>query len=112
MFPRDIVCLRNISTLHKGDDDDDDNTLPTPSPQRNIILTDLKALIFEKFKKRSAKVQIYKTLIRPVVTYGYETWTLTKSDENLLRIFERKIQRRSMGRSKRGISGELNIMKN
>jgi len=25
VFPRDIVCLRNISTLHKGDDDDDDN---------------------------------------------------------------------------------------
>ena len=27
MFPRDIVCLRNMSinTLHKGDDDDDDN---------------------------------------------------------------------------------------
>ena len=34
MFPRDIVCLRNISIniLHKGDDnddddDDDDNTI-------------------------------------------------------------------------------------
>jgi hypothetical protein len=39
-------------------------------------------------------VQIYKTLIRPVVTYGYETLTLTKSDENLLRIFERKILRK------------------
>jgi len=27
VFPRGIVCLRNISinTLHKGDDDDDDN---------------------------------------------------------------------------------------
>ena len=27
VFPRDIVCLRNISinTLHKGDDDDDDD---------------------------------------------------------------------------------------
>jgi len=27
VFPRDIVCLRNMSinTLHKGDDDDDNN---------------------------------------------------------------------------------------
>jgi len=25
VFPRDVVCLRNISTLHKGDDDDDDD---------------------------------------------------------------------------------------
>ena len=25
MFPKDIVCLRNISTLHKGDYDDDNN---------------------------------------------------------------------------------------
>jgi len=28
--------------------------------------------------------------IRPVVTYGSETWTLTKSDVNLLRIFEKE----------------------
>jgi hypothetical protein len=29
VFPRDIVCLGNISinTLHKGDDDDDDNNI-------------------------------------------------------------------------------------
>jgi hypothetical protein len=47
--------------------------------------------------KRSVKMQIYKTLIRPVVTYGSENWTFTKSDENLLRIFERKILRNIHG---------------
>jgi len=25
MFPRNIVCLRNVNTQHKGGDDDDDD---------------------------------------------------------------------------------------
>ena len=41
MFPRDMVCLRNISvdTLHKGDtedDDDDDNNYINMSLVLNI----------------------------------------------------------------------------
>jgi hypothetical protein len=36
-------------------------------------------------------------MIRTVVTYGSETWTLTKSDENLLRISEREILRKIYG---------------
>ena len=47
--------------------------------------------------RRSDKLQIYKTLIRPVITYGSETWTLTKSDENSLRISEREILRKIYG---------------
>jgi len=41
-------------------------------------------MLKSKIIKRSAKMQIYKTLIRPAVTSGSETRTLTKSDENLL----------------------------
>jgi hypothetical protein len=41
--------------------------------------------------KRSTKMRIYLTLIKPVVTYASETWTLTEKDEMRLRIFERQI---------------------
>jgi hypothetical protein len=40
---------------------------------------------------RSSKLQIYCTLVRPVVTYGSESWTLTMEDERALAVFERKI---------------------
>jgi len=42
-------------------------------------------MLKSKIIKRSVEMQIYKTLIRPVVTYGSETCTLTKSDENFIK---------------------------
>jgi len=42
-------------------------------------------------------MKIYKTMIRPDVTYSSETWTLTAKDENTLRIFERQILRKIFG---------------
>jgi hypothetical protein len=48
-------------------------------------------LLKNKIVSRAAELQLYKTLIRPVVTYGTETWTLTVTEENILRTFERKI---------------------
>ena len=37
---------------------------------------------------------LYKTLIRPVVSYGVEAWAVTKKVERALLVFERKIFRR------------------
>ena len=54
-------------------------------------------LIKSKFPKRNTKMKIYKTIMRPVVTYSSETWTLTAKDENNLRIFERQILRKIYG---------------
>ena len=38
-----------------------------------------------------------RALLRPVVSYGAEAWTLTKKVEQALLIFERKIFRRICG---------------
>lgn len=42
---------------------------------------------------RKTKCKIYETLIRPVLMYGSEIWTLKQSDERLLGIFERRVLR-------------------
>jgi len=52
------------------------------------------SLFRNRFLSRATKILLYKTLIRPIVAYGAETWTMTKKEEQALLIFERKIFRR------------------
>jgi hypothetical protein len=46
---------------------------------------------------RKLKCTLYKTLIRPVVTYGSETWCMSVEHERQLACFERKILRKIFG---------------
>jgi hypothetical protein len=46
---------------------------------------------------KSTKLKIYRTIIRPVVMYGCEGWTMSEHMEEALRVWERKILRRVCG---------------
>jgi hypothetical protein len=78
-----------------------DNKMNSEIPERivkgNKAYQAKRKIIKWKFLKRNTKMKIYKTIIRPVVTYSSETWTLTAKDENILRIFERQILRKIFG---------------
>uniref|UniRef100_A0A8D8WWJ8 Craniofacial development protein 2 n=1 Tax=Cacopsylla melanoneura TaxID=428564 RepID=A0A8D8WWJ8_9HEMI len=54
-------------------------------------------LLKNKLISRKTKLTIYYTLIRPIITYGSESWTLTQEDQEKIRRFERKIIRRIYG---------------
>jgi len=54
-------------------------------------------LIKSKFLKKNTTMKIYKTMIRPVVMYWWETWTVTEKGEKSLRIFERQVLRKIFG---------------
>jgi hypothetical protein len=53
---------------------------------------------------RQTKFTIHKTLIRPVLLYGSETWVLTKREENQLHVFERKVHRMICDRKSKMVS--------
>jgi hypothetical protein len=57
-------------------------------------------------------VIIYKTLIKPVLLYGPETWVLSKADELRLGVLREKYYKESMNLSVKGQNGDQDIMKN
>ncbi|KAI8435497.1 hypothetical protein MSG28_003794 [Choristoneura fumiferana] len=50
---------------------------------------------------RNTKLRIYKTVVRPVLMYGCEAWTLTHKEEYQLLVAERKVLRKILGPVKR-----------
>jgi hypothetical protein len=54
-------------------------------------------LLTSKLLTRNIKLKLYLTLIRPIVTYGAETWAATESELQKLLVFERKILRKIYG---------------
>jgi hypothetical protein len=79
----------------------EDNDISTEIKQRIIMANKtsygLKKQLNSPYLKWQTKCMLYKTLIRPILMYGSESWPLSKKDENLLQIFERRILRRISG---------------
>jgi len=57
-------------------------------------------------------IQVYRTIILPIVLYGCETWSLTLREEWKLRLFENMVLRRIFGPRMDEVTGEWRILHN
>jgi hypothetical protein len=55
---------------------------------------------------KNIKIRIYKTIILPVVLHGCETWSVTSSEEQRLRVFENRVLRRIFGPKRDEVTGD------
>ena len=70
------------------------------------------SLVRIRLLSRATKIILYETLIRPVVSYGAEAWTLKKKEEQAVLIFERKIFRRIYGPEYENGEWKLGLIEN
>ena len=56
------------------------------------MLVIIRCRIF--YLSKNLKIEIYRTVILPVVLYGCETWSLTLREERKLRVFENRVLRK------------------
>jgi hypothetical protein len=57
----------------------------------------LQKLLSSSLLSKNIKINIYRTIILPVVLYGCETWSLMLREEHRLRVFENRVLRRTFG---------------
>jgi len=63
-------------------------------------------LLSSSLLSKNIKIKVYRTIMLPIVLYGFETWSLTLREERRLRVFENRVLRRIFGPKRDGVTGE------
>ena len=61
---------------------------------------------------KNINMKLYRTILLPVVLYGFETWSLTLRKERRLRVFENRVLRRMFGPKRDEVIGEWRKLHN
>jgi len=69
-------------------------------------------LLSSSLLSKKLKLEIYRTIILPIVLYGCEIWLLTLREEHRLRVFENRVLRRVFGPKRDEATGEWRKLHN
>ena len=82
----------------------DNNSIQEEIKERIVLGTKAYYANLRFFKSKlvtkNSKLKLYRSVIRPIVTYASETWVLKESSIQKLLVFERKILRKIFGPTK------------
>jgi hypothetical protein len=70
----------------------------------NACYYSVQNLLSSRLISKYLKIKVNRTVIVPVLLYGYETWSLTLREEHRLRVFENRVLRKIFG-PKRKVEG-------
>jgi hypothetical protein len=70
----------------------------------NACYHSVQNLLSSLFSK-NIKIRINKTIILPVVLYGYETWSMKLWEKHRLRVFGNRMLRRIFGQKRDEVTG-------
>jgi len=78
----------------------------------NACSHSVQNLLSSRLLSKNLNIKIYRTIILPVVLYGFETWSLILREERKLRVFENMVLRRIFGPRRDELTGEWRILRN
>jgi hypothetical protein len=78
----------------------------------NTCYYSVQNILSSSLLSTNLKIKISRTIILPIVLYGYETCSLTLREERRLRIFENRVLRRVFGPKRDEVTGEWRKLHN
>lgn len=87
----------NYLGVNISDNGEEDEEIKSRLSKGSKCAGSLYNIMKNKKISRSAKIRLYKTVIRPTVLYGSELWILNKINMNKLEVWERKMLRKIYG---------------
>jgi len=63
-------------------------------------------LLSSSLLSKNLKIKIYRTIILPILLYGYEIWSLSLREERRLRVFANRVLRRIFCPKRDEVTGE------
>jgi hypothetical protein len=78
----------------------------------NACCHSVKSILPSSLLSKNLEIEIYRTIILPVVLHGCETWSLTLREESRLRMFENRVLRGIFWPKRDEVTGEWRKLHN